>query len=753
MVDLTPYKAGIEAARSLNPRSCLDPRSSFIDALHSQGYTPPNSLKIGVLDRIDGPEDRNGKKSGWYVYHEIEDSQNEGAIIGVASYGDWKLGTQSNWASRSEHQMSVSERTNYHAKREAMRHEQERETKIKQNEAATLAYDMWSIAKEAKTHPYLTKKGVGTTEGLKISSDGRLIIPIAINKQITSLQFIDDKGEKRFLTGGKLKGGWFVIEGDNDTIYVAEGYSTGRSIHEATGKTVYIAFNAGNIYDATGYVRSEYDKSRIIIAGDDDTETAGNIGRTKAEQTAAGLGIEVIFPIGFNDFNDLHQAQGINALKKLLSGNKIEPYKSENKKQHEVIQRPFGILGDIVDYYHATSGNKQEGFAVQTALAICSVILGRSFKTSLDNFSALYLLNVGKSSTGKEHGKTVTEKILHQSGLGHLVAGDGYTSAGAVFSTLLDRPKHISVIDEFGRYLEAGRDLKGGNAHQREANTKLMEAISRSHSVIRPPSYSSMTLKKDQAEAIKNRYVHNPSITMLTMTTPSTLFRSLDMGAISDGFFNRFIVSISDVERDVRRHKPPIEVPERISSWVSQIMARNDKIHIATEPAEPVVLEFSKEANDMQIEFQKYVNVDLPNKLEKYGMAELSGRSNEMAMKISLICALSRDPQATVIEARDMEWSINYIRQCLDATVAALKITLSHSEHEGHKKEILADIRKYEKDGITWAEMQKMPPYSQHKIKELKEILQSLKDADLITDESHQNPNGGRPTIKWIALN
>ena len=95
-----------------------------------------------------------------------------------------------------------------------------------------------------------------------------------------------------------------------------------------------------------------------------------------------------------------------------------------------------------------------------------------------------------------------------------------------MFSALLDRPKHLSVIDEFGRYLEAGRDLGKGNTHQREANTKLMESIGRAHSVMRPPTYSTMTLKKKDADEMKARYVHNPAITLLTMTTPDTLFRT-----------------------------------------------------------------------------------------------------------------------------------------------------------------------------------------------------------------------------------
>lgn len=762
MVDLTPYKSGIEAALNSAPQVCHDPRSAFMDVLTAQGFTPPRALNIGRISRIDGPEDKRGKKSGWYVYNEIEDSQAQGNIIGVANYGDWKIGVQHSWCSRSQHQMTTQESLHYHAAREAMRAEYEKELAEKNSEAAKRAFDIWSAAPGATDdHGYLKKKGVKAYQGLKVAQDGNLIIPVAVDKQITALQFIKPEGEfiidgdpignKKFLTGARTKGGWFIIEGETDLVYVAEGYATAASVHEATGKTVYIAFNAGNIYEVASFVKNTYANSRLIIAGDDDTGTAGNPGRSKAEQAAEGLGIECIFPAGVVDFNDMHQAHGIDALRNYLNPKKIEAYQAIKKGESQDIPRPAGVLGDIVDYYHATSGNPQHGFAIQTALGICSIVLGRSYKTSLENYSSLYLLNVAKSGTGKEHAKTVIEKILYQAGLVHFIAGDGYTSAGAVFSTLLDRPKHISVIDEFGRYLEAGRDMGKGNQHQREANTKLMESIGRAHSIMRPPSYSSMTLKKDAADAIKNRQVHNPAITLVTMTTPDTLFKTLDMGAIKDGFINRFIVSISDAERSIRKHKPPIDVPDRITRWIKDATLRNDKAHISNEPASPVVLEFTAEALEKQTEFQQYC-IDKANYLERFGMAELTGRSNEMAMRISLIHALSKDARAKEIGADDVQWAIEYIKYCLERTIDRLKITISHSSFEGQKKEILSALRECSPDGITWAQMQKTPPYSQHKPKDLKEIMQSLKDADLAYDEPYQPEGRGRPTVKWKAL-
>jgi hypothetical protein len=335
--------------------------------------------------------------------------------------------------------------------------------------------------------------------------------------------------------------------------------------------------------------------------------------------------------------------------------------------------------------------------------------------------------------------------------MSYLVAGDGYTSSGAVFSALLDRPRHISIIDEFGRYLEAGRDLAKGNHNQREANTKLMESIGRAHGFMRPPTYSTMTLKKDQADALKNRQVQNPAITLLTMTTPDTLFKTLDMGAIRDGFVNRFIICISDAERAIRKHKPPVDVPQSIIDWITNVTARHGKPHIASEAASPIVLNFTAEAMALQNEFQQYC-IDKANYLERFGMAELPGRSNEMAMRIALICALSDNDNATEINEKHMQWGIDYIKAALEKTIDKLKVSISSSVFEAAKKEVLADLRNRGADGITWSAMQKNAPYSQHKQKDLKEILQALKDADLAADESYINPKGGRPTVKWVAL-
>jgi len=121
-------------------------------------------------------------------------------------------------------------------------------------------------------------------------------------------------------------------------------------------------------------------------------------------------------------------------------------------------------------------------------------------------------------------------------------------------------------------------------------------------------------------------------------------------------------------------------------------------------------------------------------------------------MRISLIVALAKHPGAVVISGADMDWSIAYVKACLESTIEKLKVSISSSAFEGDKKEILADLRERGAEGITWTAMQKNAPYSKHKQKDLREILIALRDADLAADEPFTTGKGGRPTIRWMAI-
>ncbi|NCN42690.1 hypothetical protein GW916_15745, partial [bacterium] len=80
------------------------------------------------------------------------------------------------------------------------------------------------------------------------------------------------------------------------------------------------AFNAGNLLPVAEVIRRQDPEAEIVIAGDDDQWTAGNPGRTKAEEGARAINGFYVFPEFRSleskptDFNDLHVLESIEAV-------------------------------------------------------------------------------------------------------------------------------------------------------------------------------------------------------------------------------------------------------------------------------------------------------------------------------------------------------------------------------------------------------------------------------------------------------
>ena len=214
----------------------------------------------------------------------------------------------------------------------------EHEEEINRTKARSKASKIWEQSTEAPTdHPYLLSKKV-RPHGLKLSR-GKLIVPLYDQNQILqSLQFIGSDGEKKLLRGGRTKGCYYPTGGAPDKIlYVAEGFATAATVHEATVSAVAVAFNANNLKPVAKALRAKFPNLEIVICADDDHQTKGNPGISKAIEAATATLSKVVIP-EFNgnrsdsdtDFNDLFVLDGAKSV--ICSLDKIyEPDKLQSK--------------------------------------------------------------------------------------------------------------------------------------------------------------------------------------------------------------------------------------------------------------------------------------------------------------------------------------------------------------------------------------------------------------------------------------
>ena len=156
---------------------------------------------------------------------------------------------------------------------------------------------IWNAGTEPDGHPYLRKKGITAPSGRIKQHEDCLIIPVfGINNELNGLQRIDADGRKKFLAGTRKKGSFFSIPG-NGTYLICEGFSTGVSLHEATGANIAVAFDAGNLPRVARAVSKKIDPKNIIIAGDNDAWKLEmgkpNIGADMAKKTGIVIGARV----------------------------------------------------------------------------------------------------------------------------------------------------------------------------------------------------------------------------------------------------------------------------------------------------------------------------------------------------------------------------------------------------------------------------------------------------------------------------
>lgn len=131
-----------------------------------------------------------------------------------------------------------------------------------------------------------------------------LVIPIYNESdQIINLQFIDPEGGKRFLSGGRKFGCFYIIGNSTKRILICEGFATGASLFEDCRQRVVVAFDAGNLLPVAKNIRELSPDSEIIICGDNDIS---GVGQEKAQEAALAIGGKILIPpTPGTDWNDV----------------------------------------------------------------------------------------------------------------------------------------------------------------------------------------------------------------------------------------------------------------------------------------------------------------------------------------------------------------------------------------------------------------------------------------------------------------
>lgn len=415
----------------------------------------------------------------------------------------------------------------------------------------------------------------------------------------------------------------------------------------------------------------------------------------------------------------------------------------ESQQRLSKLRMP-GVLGDVFDYYMKTAPQPNDLLAAQATIAFGSVVLGRRYVTTQGNYTSLYLLSIAKSTTGKEHGRKVIHNILEEAERTELLSGSGYTSPGAVFSELKEKPTHICVIDEFGRYLEATK--AHGNSALKEATTLLVETFGLLDGTLRPKAYSSMS--NQTREDIR---IVRPAVTLLGLTTPKQFYGAIAAQDIEAGFLGRLLIIESKAERTKRQKvRYGTKAPGTVIAWTRKARGTGGLIENDFElPPEPIMIDFDEEAERLFDEFEDKI-ISKQNRMDEEGLDVLFGRTVEIAMRLSAIVAASLNLERPVINRTAAQWAIDYVFDATIKMVEAVRVNVNDSNYGKLRARVLELIESRGERGITEAELNRAlrsiePRYRREALSDVSETG----EAELV--EIAHKGGKGRPRIAWIA--
>ena len=307
MANLSHIFGGAFVPPPLDQTPVASPDIQLREAIVNAGLTAPDSIILdGKIHRFRSGQKGGkpaGDKTGWYIAFD------DGTPAGT--FGCWRSGITHDWRAVINRKLTASEEmaiirrmTEARALRDAER--------AKQHETAADTVEMiWSGCMAASPdHPYLKRKNINPN-GARVTGDGRLVVPLFDPEGVlSSLQYIDSDGGKLYQTGGAT-GGCFWQLGTTDepgVIYMAEGFATAATIHQATGRPCVIAYSASNLVPVLGALRAQHDpKQEIVIVADNDKS---GVGQKYAEQACAKHGARLVMPPELGDANDYVQAGG-----------------------------------------------------------------------------------------------------------------------------------------------------------------------------------------------------------------------------------------------------------------------------------------------------------------------------------------------------------------------------------------------------------------------------------------------------------
>lgn len=394
-----------------------------------------------------------------------------------------------------------------------------------------------------------------------------------------------------------------------------------------------------------------------------------------------------------------------------------------------------GLMSAVMGFNLATAHKPQPELALAAAIALMSVLTGRTISDRYGTRTNLYILGVCKSGGGKENARKVNKDILTEAGAEDMIGPEGLASHAGLFTAVNLYPRLLLQLDEIGRML---RVLSNPSAapHLSGIITVLMKMFTASNTTYIGDAY---------ADKERNRTIDQPHVCMYATTVPNSLYEGFSAESITDGFLGRILI-FEATDHAPQRQKPafmpiPQELIEQVRYW-HQFNPCGMAEHVRPRPQ---IIEYDERAEEVfeALETEAYQHQIGDNEM----IASLWTRTNEKARKLALIYACSESTQSPRVGVEAAQWACDLSRYLTRKLIHTASDWIAENPFDECRKKVLRIIKGAGTKGMTASQLCRKTQAIRKRDRD--EILHNLLSSGIVKQETINQRT--KPKTVYIA--
>lgn len=396
-----------------------------------------------------------------------------------------------------------------------------------------------------------------------------------------------------------------------------------------------------------------------------------------------------------------------------------------------------GFIDDVIDYTLSNAPYPEPVLAFCGALALQATLAGRRVRDPQDNRTAVYLLGLANTGTGKDFPRRVNQRVLAAAGMPGAFA-DGFASGEGLEDRMHLQPVMLFQTDEIDALMQA----ISGQGRRDPRYEGIMQTLLKLYT-----SAGSVYPLRVRASDPAPRTIDQPCLCLFGTAVPDTFYEALSPKMLSNGFFARMLVLEagrrgSGQDADVR--DVPAAILKRARWWAELPPGAGN---LGAEHPAPRVVPATPAARDRLAQVRGLADAayaEAESRSDQAGMA-LWARANEKARRLALVHACSANCRSPQITPDAVDWAWALVDHQTRRMLFKAGQHVSAGDFEGKCKALVRALREWagKHPGDPWMPYWRLSRRLAWSPREHEEVRQALLDQRRI--QYAEKATGGTP--------